>query len=341
MPDQVEELRAEAFDALREALLDNIGDQLAAVLQTYGDAVRGMSRRTSALRRERNVLAWLHAEAAWQRDAFGDTLANLRDDEVDDLTAAVLARLTLDASGYIPWGRLRRTEAELDALRRATVRAMHTALSCCHPLTGDCDDKAVNQLMQQEGITGPCVTDGTAENPRTTGPGAGPATTTSPNQTWPATTGSATAPTTPSSSHPTDGKPRKACPECSAQPWRPHREDCQLLLHEQEMRDIAAPVEPPRVETITVTVRDRSAEAPWGSGPISPVIRKVTISANCPECGGLRGEPTGLNSCDDGAYYWVQVWKNPCGHVDLYESVIEEAAELAAAAAVGQSGGGA
>ena len=80
--------------------------------------------------------------------------------------------------------------------------------------------------------------------------------------------------------------------------------------------------------TMTVTVRDRAAEAPWGSGPTNPVTRTVTISANCPRCGGRRGEPQGLNSCDDGAYYWVQTWTNPCGHVDMYADVIREAGEL-------------
>jgi hypothetical protein len=83
-------------------------------------------------------------------------------------------------------------------------------------------------------------------------------------------------------------------------------------------------------DTMTVTVRDQSAEAPWGSGLTNPVTRTVTISALCqvPGCGTRRGEPRGHNSCDDGAYYWVQVWDNPCGHVDRYEDVIAEAKRL-------------
>lgn len=85
-------------------------------------------------------------------------------------------------------------------------------------------------------------------------------------------------------------------------------------------------------ETMTVTVRDRSAESPWGYGMTNPVTRKVTISAFCPMCGGRRGKPQGLNQCDDGAFYWVQVWNNPCGHVDMYADVIVEAKKLAAEA---------
>lgn len=83
-------------------------------------------------------------------------------------------------------------------------------------------------------------------------------------------------------------------------------------------------------ETMTVTVRDRSREPAWGQGLTSPVTRTITISAFCPKDGQRRGEPQGRNECDDGAFYWIQVWDNPCGHVDLYEDVIKEAAALQA-----------
>lgn len=82
--------------------------------------------------------------------------------------------------------------------------------------------------------------------------------------------------------------------------------------------------------TMTVRVRDRSAESPWGSGPINPVVRTITISAACPKCGGPRGVPRNLNQCDDGAYYSVDVWANDCGHPDFYEAVVKEAREFAA-----------
>jgi hypothetical protein len=89
-------------------------------------------------------------------------------------------------------------------------------------------------------------------------------------------------------------------------------------------------------ETMTVTVRDRSAEAAWGNGPTKPVTRTVTISAFCqvPDCGQRRGEPGGLSSHDDGASYWVQVWANPCGHVDSYADVVEEASQRGGLGAV-------
>jgi len=86
----------------------------------------------------------------------------------------------------------------------------------------------------------------------------------------------------------------------------------------------------PEIERLmTVTVRDRSSEAPWGHGLTSPCVRTVAISATCPKCGGERGEPRNLNQFDDGAYYSVDTWTNPCGHVDYYRDVLAEARELA------------
>lgn len=81
---------------------------------------------------------------------------------------------------------------------------------------------------------------------------------------------------------------------------------------------------------MTVKVRDRSVEAPWGSGPTGPVVRAVTISAFCSICGEHRGEPTNLNQVDDGERYSVDVWTNPCGHTDEYTDVVAEAARLLA-----------
>jgi len=83
-------------------------------------------------------------------------------------------------------------------------------------------------------------------------------------------------------------------------------------------------------KTMTVTVRDRASEAPWGVGLTSPVTRKITISAFCPIDGRRRGEPHSLNSCDDGAFYSVDAWDNPCGHLDTYRDVLAEARAMAA-----------
>lgn len=82
-------------------------------------------------------------------------------------------------------------------------------------------------------------------------------------------------------------------------------------------------------ETMTVRVRDRSAEAPWGVGLTSPIIRTVTISAACRVCGGKRGEPNNLNQYDDGVHYSVDVWTNDCGHIDSYGAAVKEAREFA------------
>jgi hypothetical protein len=115
----------------------------------------------------------------------------------------------------------------------------------------------------------------------------------------------------------------------AASEWRAGFRTCERCPAPAEATPDAVKLAP---ATMTVTIRDRSAEAPWGSGPTRPVTRRVTISAHCPVCEGRRGEPRGLNQCDDGERYWVQVWDNPCGHVDRYENVVRERAELVAQA---------
>ncbi|GAB2858812.1 hypothetical protein GCM10022221_67910 [Actinocorallia aurea] len=80
--------------------------------------------------------------------------------------------------------------------------------------------------------------------------------------------------------------------------------------------------------TITVTVRDRSAESPWGVGRTNPVVRPIVISALCPPCGGPRGQRRTLRQHEDGVTFYVDTWTNPCGHVDLYEAVVREAARI-------------
>lgn len=77
-------------------------------------------------------------------------------------------------------------------------------------------------------------------------------------------------------------------------------------------------------ETITVTVRDRLSEN-WGSGLGRVVTKRVTISVFCPQCGGRRGEPSSMRLCDDGEWYSVHAWVNPCGHTDYYADVLAEA----------------
>lgn len=73
-----------------------------------------------------------------------------------------------------------------------------------------------------------------------------------------------------------------------------------------------------------VRVRDRHGEA-WGHGPTTILVRTFCIADTCPKCGGPRGEPRNMNQVDDGCFYSVDVWDNPCGHIDRYVDVIAEA----------------
>lgn len=55
---------------------------------------------------------------------------------------------------------------------------------------------------------------------------------------------------------------------------------------------------------------------------------KVTIPWACPECGGPRGEPHPAVSYDGSRQLACEGWTNPCGHVDYYSAVRQEAKAL-------------
>lgn len=68
-----------------------------------------------------------------------------------------------------------------------------------------------------------------------------------------------------------------------------------------------------------VIVMERTRDG-WPIGP-----RAIQISDKCPVCGGPRGEPVDKRFCEDGEWYSVNTWTNPCGHVDKYADVLREA----------------
>lgn len=51
----------------------------------------------------------------------------------------------------------------------------------------------------------------------------------------------------------------------------------------------------------------------------------INIADTCPVCGGKRGEPKGKRFCEDGEWFDVDTWENPCGHVDMYRDCLIEA----------------
>lgn len=75
-------------------------------------------------------------------------------------------------------------------------------------------------------------------------------------------------------------------------------------------------------QMMTVRVVDRNT---WGTRGPYPVIRAVTISATCPQCGGPRGTPRPYTFYDNGDWHTCDRWENPCGHVDKYVDVLAEA----------------
>ncbi len=54
----------------------------------------------------------------------------------------------------------------------------------------------------------------------------------------------------------------------------------------------------------------------------------IEISGKCPLCGRPRGKPYPFNFCEDGEWFTVDRWDNPCGHIDYYYNCIREAEAL-------------
>lgn len=52
---------------------------------------------------------------------------------------------------------------------------------------------------------------------------------------------------------------------------------------------------------------------------------RLEIADKCPKCGGERGKPYGYNFHEDGEWFHVEKWENPCGHIDTYREVWHEA----------------
>lgn len=88
-----------------------------------------------------------------------------------------------------------------------------------------------------------------------------------------------------------------------------------------------------------VTVVDRALQSRlWGNGytNINQVLTTVEISDTCPCCGERRGKPHLRRFCEDDEWYDVSLWSNPCGHIDRYAAVIEEAHNLEPSEYVGR-----
>ena len=78
---------------------------------------------------------------------------------------------------------------------------------------------------------------------------------------------------------------------------------------------------------VTVIDRDFISKA-WGNGyrSIAQALATIDIPDTCTVCGGPRGEPRMQRQCEDGEWFDVSRWDNPCGHVDAYRDVLKEAA---------------
>ncbi|MFC8463352.1 hypothetical protein [Streptomyces sp. NPDC057250] len=76
-------------------------------------------------------------------------------------------------------------------------------------------------------------------------------------------------------------------------------------------------------DTMTVRITSRGD----GLGYSGVGIVTVTVVARCPRCGGPRGDIIPSRFHEDGAWYVVDEWSNPCGHLDEYRAVLQESRE--------------
>lgn len=51
--------------------------------------------------------------------------------------------------------------------------------------------------------------------------------------------------------------------------------------------------------------------------------KTVKVEWECPTCGQGMGEPKLESFCEDGEFYSVHVWDNPCGHLAKYKDLKE------------------
>lgn len=59
--------------------------------------------------------------------------------------------------------------------------------------------------------------------------------------------------------------------------------------------------------------------------------KAVQIADNCPQCGAKRGTPYHYRFSEDGEWFDVERWENPCGHLDTYGAAWHEAQAIRAA----------
>ena len=52
--------------------------------------------------------------------------------------------------------------------------------------------------------------------------------------------------------------------------------------------------------------------------------KTIEINATCPKCGQPRGNPISKRFCEDGEWFDIDCWVNPCGHVDMYKDCLLE-----------------
>ena len=67
----------------------------------------------------------------------------------------------------------------------------------------------------------------------------------------------------------------------------------------------------------------------WDGGdPANHAPLEVEIFDHCPKCGGRRGSPLKTIDVESDGKYQVDIWVNPCGHIDYPRDVYIESKKI-------------
>lgn len=68
------------------------------------------------------------------------------------------------------------------------------------------------------------------------------------------------------------------------------------------------------METRIVTITNRDEQGWLYRIP----TKTINADWHCPVCGEIMGEPHDTMQCEDGEWFSVSRWENPCGHLCTY-----------------------
>jgi hypothetical protein len=155
---EIDALRAELADRNRSTADTEWRERIAALLQARLSWRQAEGCADDVIHYAIAPLLARVAELSEERDAYGDTLARIAESDLDEdvlnVSAAIVAKMVLDQRGYLPFGRLRNAEAEIERLeaRVAELEAQRAAvLALCDEAESEAlDDQPMPKVSSCE-----------------------------------------------------------------------------------------------------------------------------------------------------------------------------------------------